>query len=187
MIPTTRIGNFHRALKTNNTDNAAATVAAVSATLPTDILGTQGFRGAEIIPFGTGGNNKTGSGKLWLIDLIEPPESSNIESAKPAKLRIARAALTFDFTCGNLAGAASSVLLDTEFLADTIAAVTKTAFFTQLLSAYGVDVYTHSPADDTPALLILPDLGNRWAFYLDMFVAGGAVATAANALVNLST
>ena len=96
-------------------------------------------------------------------------------------------------TCGNLTGVSASDLITTSsFIADTIAswtlgttATTPKGIGSEVEPAYGLGLSTYfSPANDTPATLLIPNFGAGYHAFLLEFDVG--TATSANALYTLT-
>lgn len=87
-------------------------------------------------------------------------------------------------TLGNYQVADTAPFLPDYFFADTIAwtASTYASAFLELM--YARTIVVHTPADDTPATLGIPDLGNIHALIIDFDIG---TAAAMNALYSLGT
>lgn len=129
---------------------------AISATEPTGMIKTIGWRSIRIRVIGdTDADNA--EVELYRVDLIGNIHASNL---------LYQSALFIDSNTwtvgdGTLKGVAgNNVLLDTEFLADTVDAPTITTWGQVLLNHVNATVGRFSPADNTFAELAISDLGN---------------------------
>lgn len=154
------------------------------ADLPADMITLQGFRGISALQaIGSGTANENFHFKVFGVWRITNPHD---ESADPVYfvgqlLSVVATLGTADIPEG--AGVAAQYLV-----ADTLVVTKATLFDTFVEGVYGRDLVTHSPADNTSAMLALPDLGNMHGFIIDVDIdAGGSEADAVNFLVARGT
>jgi len=132
-------------------------------------------RGVQIM-FAANADNATGNFGLWARQAIMSPASNEIANGPVISLG------TGTFTAGNIVSPANS----TDFFADTIT-FTASAFLTNLLTTLGAaSPLVHSPADNTPAVLRIEDIGN-YDLYVDVWRAGASPATDVETYVEVNT
>lgn len=126
------------------------------------------FRGGVFIPVGSGNENGTFNYRLWLVDAFGPPHRSRV---LPALLGFGTATLSA------LEGAGE--VDDGLRYADTLTWTLATGETTPdgpgsllLAGATALEVSVWSPGDDTPARLIVPDMGGGWAVAFEVSGAG---------------
>ncbi|MEM7227240.1 MAG: hypothetical protein AAF432_00350 [Planctomycetota bacterium] len=76
-------------------------------------------------------------------------------------------------TLGSLTGIDGSVVPSTERFADGMVWGSVSAYWTNRIAAYGVSDLVHSPANDSIAEIIFPDLGNLAGIALAPLIGGG--------------
>ena len=137
-------------------------------------------RGVLIFPFGSGSDGGTFTIKVWRYHPHLRPSSQDGTSNDIVSFQ--RTLLTtIVCTLSTAVGAAGGLLSATERYADTVV-VTHSAACTTLCTAANVPVPSaHSPADDTPGFVAIPDVCDG-AFVVLEFLSFTSV-TAANAVI----
>lgn len=116
-------------------------------------------RGVQIL-FAANANDATGNFGLWARQTLMSPTVLENEIPNGPVISLG----TGTFTAGNIVSPANSA----DFLADTIT-FTPSTFLGGLLSTLGAATpFVWSPADNTPALLRIEDLGN-YDIYVDVW------------------
>lgn len=115
------------------------------------------YRGVQLT-FGSNADNATGNFALWARQNLVGSGGSELSGGPVISLG------TGTFTSGNIVFPSSSG----DFLADTIT-FTPSTFLSGLMSTLGAATpFVWSPADNTPALLRIEDLGN-YDIYVDVW------------------
>lgn len=143
-------------------------------------------RGLEIVFFGSGANNDSFDYRLWQVKCGKNKKSPENTDHAIAYLGGGTATLSTKF------GVSGGVVSDSERIADTITWTRSTTSTSPrgpmevIETAYGLSVLAaaYSPADDTPARLIIPDLGNAEGVILEFAVTANGLS--ANALLDNS-
>jgi hypothetical protein len=177
------ITNGRKAL-TNTSGNIYLSGSTVHRLIP-----VAGARGIAIEFFGTDANNEAlAAAKVWIATLAyssgQTDPISGPENASYADLRLygTTGAVTYSTATGAGTG---DLVPSTSFIADTIASWTLNAYATATESAYGLGASAIvSPADNTPATLIIPNLGAEAHAVIIEFDLN--TAASANALYTLT-
>lgn len=134
------------------------------------------YTAAKIRAFGVGADNATFDYRVWAYT---PSAGSN------GYLTLIGAASN---TLGTLFGSSNTAIPATNRIADTVtfdlsaASTTPTGPWSDIYSALACDVGVYSPANNTSALVILPDLGSATHLIFDFDMTG---ATSGNVAVEL--
>ncbi len=133
------------------------------------------YRGVQLM-FAANTDNATGSFAIWARHNFVNAQQADISGNTIISLG------TGAFTAGNIVSPAAA----TDFIADTLT-FTASAFLTNLLTTLGAAApLVHSPADNTPAVLRIEDLGN-YDIYVDVWRAGASPATDVEVYVETNT
>jgi hypothetical protein len=179
---------MQRLMATNSAVGAFALAAgrALFTSLPNFIgMGTQKsrLRSLEILPFGTGNDNTTFAYRVWRVKFSDGATLGG--SGRPVAVHLDL--LGSGVATLSAASLATNDELATspERLADTLTWAIATSSTTPkglgdtLETVHGVDAAAYSPADDTPARLVIPDCFDADGIVFETDLTG---ATGANAL-----
>lgn len=185
----TRQTDLVRYLQTNSTSSSftvaegIVTLATINA-LAVPVVSMNAYRGLpELSFFGTGADNSTFSYRVFTVERITQTNNTPTDVAQLMEVRLL---LSGTATLSTLVGPSSSgvAILSTERVADSVGTVAQTGWCTQLQAEFGSAVSSYSPADNTRALIAVPDMGSVYGFIIDF---QRATATACNALYRLTT
>jgi hypothetical protein len=130
------------------------------------------YRGAMCMPVGEGAADDVVSYRLWLADAM----ALRAGPRNTISGRVSLALLgTGTFTLSTMTGAAGDPVTDLMRYADTLTYVPATSETTPkgagsmiLAALTETEVQVYSPANNTPARLVIPDLGGGWAAAFEM-------------------
>lgn len=184
-IPTTRSQPLTQYAATSFTNTAYAVTAGfvAAADLPANYMALNGFRGVTaIVPVGQGVANENFNFRVYGVWAV----SGLAENTTPTYYVGLLATLTA--TLGTTEIPEDASVFAEYLVADTLAITKAGLLDTYVEGVYQRDTLTYSPADNTVAMLAIPDCGNMTGIILDVDLdAGGAAADSANFLVALGT
>lgn len=184
--------SYFKLAKTNissNDNNASQAI--VEAAQLTNLVSMVGWRGFEVIPFGTNAANEVFDVIIQHIGLIDYHGKTGAYSRDVQgdfdRQYLIRNMVTLTCTLGTTAdGSAGGFVSDTDFTCDTITENTQSTFGTQLDAAFGQTSTLYSPTGDVVAASYwVPDFGSGdfVRFCFDDIV--GDTAADANLLIKL--
>lgn len=144
--------------------------------------GAERKRGAEIVFFGTGAADATGSYRVLAANALALGPGNTKDA--PGDVLLSLVAFG-GFTLGTQAGAAGSVVLAAERFADTVTVTATSASTTpkgagaaRTAAFGGLDPSAYSPADNTVARLFIPELGAADELVVEVFAPSAGTAGA---------
>jgi len=138
---------------------------------------TEPWRGGRVLFFGTAADNTLHDYRVYGSWQLDSPDPDN-----PQWLLVCLCYGQFRLSAALGTGTSRTAILASERIADEIS-VTKTALGTSpvgigaavVTTFGGVDPNAYSPLNDTPAVLLVPEMGNPQRIFVDLKAASGDV------------
>lgn len=138
---------------------------------------TEPWRGGRVMFYGTAADNTLHDYRVYGSWMLESPDPDN-----PQWLLVCLCYGQFRLSAAVGTGTAKTAILAAERIADEISA-TKAALGTSPVgigaaittSFGGADPTIYSPLNDTPAMLLIPEMGNPQRLFVDLKAASGDV------------
>lgn len=157
--------------------------------LAVPIIPMNGYRGLpEVSFFGTGADNATFVYTIYTVERVTQTNNAGSPQGVSAldPLMEVRNLLSGTATLSTMVGPSASgiVITSGERVADNVGTLSISGWGGQVQAMYGTTISSLSPANNTRALITIPDIGSVYGIIIDL---QKATATAMNALYRLTT